>query len=110
MTGGRWAAVLTGSGTETLVGSVSCFNESLHLAEIEGLSVPHDRCSCHPSEWVRYRNPARMVRGCHSLCAMPDPFLIIVGFIALLCVVLYPLRRWHQRHRRYGNEETDADA
>ncbi len=41
---------------------------------------------------------------------MPDPFLIIVGFIALLCVMLYPLRRWHQKHRRYGNEGTDADA
>ncbi len=39
VTGGRWAAVLIGSGTETLGGAVSCFNESLHLAEIAGLSV-----------------------------------------------------------------------
>lgn len=36
---------------------------------------------------------------------MPDPFLIILGFIALLCIVLFPVRLWRQKHRRYGNEE-----
>lgn len=36
---------------------------------------------------------------------MPDPFLVILGFIALLCVVLFPVRLWRQRHRRYGNED-----
>jgi hypothetical protein len=40
---------------------------------------------------------------------MPDPFLLIVGFIALLCVVLYPIRIWHRNRRRYGNEEADPD-
>jgi hypothetical protein len=38
---------------------------------------------------------------------MPDPFLLILGVIAILCVVLYPLRMWRLKHRRYGNE---ADA
>ena len=35
---------------------------------------------------------------------MPDPFLVILGFIALLCIVLFPVRLWRQKHRRYGNE------
>lgn len=41
---------------------------------------------------------------------MPDPFLVIVGFIALLCVVLFPVRLWRQKHRRYGNEGDAGDA
>ena len=104
MTGGRWAAVLTGSGTETLGGAVSCFNESLHLAEIAGLSVPRDRCSTHRSDPTRYRNPAPLSPACHPLCAMPDPFLLIVGVIALLCVVLFPIRLWQRRRRRYDDD------
>ncbi|MEO6294272.1 MAG: hypothetical protein ABIP01_01455 [Candidatus Limnocylindria bacterium] len=39
---------------------------------------------------------------------MPDPFLLIVGVIALLCVVLYPVRLWHQKRHRYG-DESDGD-
>ena len=42
---------------------------------------------------------------------MPDPFLLIVAVIAVLCVVLFPLRIWRKRHRRYGNEGGEvADA
>ena len=40
---------------------------------------------------------------------MPDPFLIILGFIALLCIVLFPVRLWRQKHHRYGNEEDGGD-
>jgi hypothetical protein len=40
---------------------------------------------------------------------MPDPFLLIVGVIALLCVVLYPLRLWQRRRRRYG-DDVDEDS
>ena len=105
MTGGRWAAVLSGSGTETLGGAVNCFNESLHLAEIAGLSVPRDRCSDHPSDPVRYRNPAGRFPACDPLCAMPDPFHLILGFIALLCIALYPIRRWQRSRRSYGDDE-----
>jgi hypothetical protein len=36
---------------------------------------------------------------------MPDPFLLILGFIALLCVVLFPVRMWQRRHRRYGDDD-----
>jgi hypothetical protein len=36
---------------------------------------------------------------------MPDPFLLILGFIALLCVVLFPLRMWQRRRRRYGDDD-----
>jgi hypothetical protein len=39
---------------------------------------------------------------------MPDPFLLILGVIAVVCVVLYPLRIWQKNRRRYGNE-ADAD-
>jgi hypothetical protein len=36
---------------------------------------------------------------------MPDPFLLIVGFIALLTIILFPIRMLRRRQRRYGNEE-----
>ena len=45
---------------------------------------------------------------------MPDPFLFIVGLIAIACVILFPIRLWRRRHHRYGNETTtrrsSADA
>jgi hypothetical protein len=36
---------------------------------------------------------------------MPDPFLFIVGVIAIACVVLFPLRIWRQKTRRYGTDD-----
>ncbi len=39
---------------------------------------------------------------------MPDPFLFIVGLIALATVILFPIRAWQRRRRRYGNEPGDA--
>ncbi len=39
------------------------------------------------------------------MCAMPDPFLLIVAVIALACVALFPIRMWRRRRHRYGNEE-----
>jgi hypothetical protein len=39
---------------------------------------------------------------------MPDPFLFIVGVIAIVCIVLFPLRIWRQKTRRYGNEDEDG--
>jgi hypothetical protein len=39
---------------------------------------------------------------------MPDPFLFILAVIAVVCVVLYPLRMWRKNHHRYGND-TDPD-
>ena len=38
---------------------------------------------------------------------MPDPFLLILGFIALLCVVLFPIRMWQRRRRRYDDDPRD---
>ena len=38
---------------------------------------------------------------------MPDPFLLILGIIAVACLLLYPIRRWQQKHHRYGNEQGD---
>ena len=38
---------------------------------------------------------------------MPDPFLLILGFIALLCVVLFPIRMWQRRRRRYDEDPGD---
>ncbi len=42
------------------------------------------------------------------LCAMPDPFLFIVGIIAIACVILFPIRMWRRRRHRYGNEDDPA--
>ena len=105
MTGGRWAAVLIGSGTETLGGAVNCFNESLHLAEIAGLSVLAIVVLAIVASGSDIATPHLGHPACHPLCAMPDPFLLILGFIALLCVVLFPVRMWQRRRRRYGDDD-----
>jgi hypothetical protein len=39
------------------------------------------------------------------LCAMPDPFLFIVGIIAIACVILFPVVIWRRRRHRYGDED-----
>jgi hypothetical protein len=41
---------------------------------------------------------------------MPDPFLLILGVIAVVCVVLYPLRIWRKNHHRYGNDPDSDDG
>ncbi|CAN5272200.1 hypothetical protein BH24CHL10_BH24CHL10_03050 [soil metagenome] len=41
---------------------------------------------------------------------MPDPFLVIVGVIAIACVILFPIRLWRRRQYRYGDENEDLDA
>jgi len=38
---------------------------------------------------------------------MPDPFLFIVGVIAIACVILFPVRLWRRRRHRYGSDATD---
>jgi membrane protein YdbS with pleckstrin-like domain len=40
---------------------------------------------------------------------MPDPFLFIVGLIAIACVVLFPIRLWRRRRHRYDTEDDAAD-
>jgi hypothetical protein len=42
--------------------------------------------------------------------AMPDPFLLIVGVIAIACVILFPIRLWQRRRHRYGDEGSDEGA
>lgn len=42
---------------------------------------------------------------------MPDPFFLILGVIAIACVLLFPLRLWRKRRHRYGRgDEEDADG
>jgi hypothetical protein len=41
---------------------------------------------------------------------MPDPFFLILGLIAVACVVLFPVRVWRQRHHRYGDEDGGGDV
>ena len=36
---------------------------------------------------------------------MPDPFFLILGLIAIACVILFPIRRWRRRHHRYGTDD-----
>ena len=40
--------------------------------------------------------------------AMPDPFFLILGFVALACVALYPIRKWRQKHQRYDGDDGAA--
>ena len=40
---------------------------------------------------------------------VPDPFLLIVGLIAIACVILFPVRLWRRRRHRYGDDEENAD-
>jgi hypothetical protein len=40
---------------------------------------------------------------------MPDPFLFIVGIIAIGCVILFPVVIWRRRHHRYDDEDDPAD-
>ncbi|MGI8658045.1 MAG: hypothetical protein ACR2K4_04650 [Candidatus Limnocylindria bacterium] len=37
---------------------------------------------------------------------MPDPFLFIVAIIAIVTIVLFPIRLWQRRRRRYGTDES----
>lgn len=46
----------------------------------------------------------------HHGAVMPDPFLVILGFIALLCIILFPVRLWRQKHRRYRKENEGDEA
>lgn len=42
---------------------------------------------------------------------MPDPFLLIVGIIAIACLLLFPIRIWRKQHHRYGDaDDTDGDV
>ena len=63
----------------------------------------------HRSDSFRYRNPHQCPGACDPLCAMPDPFLFIVGLIAIACVILFPIRLWRRHRHRYGDEENPAD-
>jgi FtsZ-interacting cell division protein ZipA len=38
---------------------------------------------------------------------MPDPFLFIVGIIAIACVVLFPVHMWRRRRHRYGDDDEE---
>jgi hypothetical protein len=38
---------------------------------------------------------------------MPDPFLFIVGLIAIACVVLFPIRLWRRHQHRYGESDDE---
>jgi hypothetical protein len=40
----------------------------------------------------------------------PDPFWLIVGFIAMACLALYPVRQWRRRHHRYGDATDEQDG
>lgn len=40
---------------------------------------------------------------------MPDPFLLIVGFIAIACVLLFPLRLWMRSRRHRDEDEAGGD-
>ena len=47
------------------------------------------------------------------MCTMPhmgDPFWLIVAFIAIACLALYPIRRWRQAHHRYEPDDSDEES
>jgi hypothetical protein len=43
------------------------------------------------------------------MTTMPDPFFLVLGFIAILCVILFPIRLWQRSRHRYGSDD-GADA
>jgi len=51
----------------------------------------------------------RPVRVVHHDRQMPDPFLAILAVIAVVCVLLYPLRIWRKNHHRYGDDDQEVD-
>ena len=70
VTGGRWAAVLKGSGTGVLGAAVSCFNDSLHgTCRARGPHRAARRCSDHPTGPSSEGNPARRSRHT-AVCAI----------------------------------------
>ena len=40
---------------------------------------------------------------------MPDPFLLIVGVIAIACVLLFPVRLWMRSRYRPEDDEPGGD-
>lgn len=40
---------------------------------------------------------------------MPDPFWLIVGFIAIACVLLFPVRLWMGSGNRPEDDEPGGD-
>ena len=40
---------------------------------------------------------------------MPDPFWLIVGFIAIACVLLFPVRLWVRSRRRHAEDEPGGE-
>jgi hypothetical protein len=51
-----------------------------------------------------------VARTVHGDRAMPDPFWLIVGFIAIACVLLFPVRLWMRARHRYEEDEPGGDA
>jgi hypothetical protein len=41
--------------------------------------------------------------------SMPDPFWLIVGFIAIACVLLFPVRLWMLSRHRHETDEPGGD-
>lgn len=40
--------------------------------------------------------------------SMPDPFFLILGLIAIACIILFPIRIWRKRRHRYGTDDDEG--
>ena len=54
--------------------------------------------------------PAWLARAVHRTPDVSDPFWLILGVIAIACVVLFPLRLWMVARRRRSDDEDGGDA
>jgi len=50
-----------------------------------------------------------VARDVHRVRHMPDPFLLIVGCIAIACVLLFPVRLWMRSRYRREEDEPGGD-
>jgi hypothetical protein len=109
--------VLTGSGTEALGGAVSCFTNpstygiardpSFPRASLESIVASR---SDHATPQDRPESASAAASIVHLEVAMPDPFLLIVGLIAIACLALYPIRIWRRRTHRYDDDDGGGDV
>jgi hypothetical protein len=50
-----------------------------------------------------------VARALHVDVAMPDPFWLIVAFIAIACVLLFPVRLWRRSRHRHEEDEPGGE-
>ena len=69
--------------------------------------APQIRKSAVDNVWIA--SVLAMARALHVDVAMPDPFWLIVAFLAIACVLLFPVRLWMRSRHRYEEDEPGGE-